>query len=73
MEVELDSLDQHHNNIFGKKNFEDMGRRVYWGLISAMFGLTIGLLSNSNIFIMFIIVLCVGVFNPDDRIKGKFP
>jgi hypothetical protein len=71
MDVELD-LDKSPNIIFTKEDFDAMKRRIYWALISAMFALTLGLLLNLNLFIMFFILLAIGLLNPDDRIKGRF-
>jgi hypothetical protein len=71
--MEIGCKDKSRNDIFTADDFNDMGRRVYWALISVFFGLTLGLLLNLNIVIIFIITLGVGMMNPDDRVKGRFP
>lgn len=70
MEVELD-LDKSPNIIFTKENIDKMEKRIYWALISGMFGLTFAAL-GMNAISMFIVILCIGYFNPDDRLNGKF-
>lgn len=58
--------------IFTDEIITKMEKRIYWALISTMLGLTLGLILNINPYLMFVIILCIGFLNPDDRIKGRF-
>jgi len=59
-------------DIFTDEIIAKMERRIYWALISGMFGLTLYFLLNLNPIIMFCIILGIGFLNPDDIVRGKF-
>lgn len=58
------------DELFTDEMIREMQNRVYWAVISCLFGICFAFFGYNTI-VMFFTILVIGYFNPDDRIKGR--
>lgn len=54
--------------IFSEETVKKMEKRVYWAIISVLFGICFAFF-GMNPLLMFFSILFIGFLNPDDRLK----
>ena len=57
-----------NGRLFTDEIIKKMKKRVYWSIISGMFGICLVILIGLNAILMFFSILAIGFLNPYDRL-----